>query len=437
MTENTSHKRTDNYVLQIKRSVFYKLGAILASFLAVPIMLQYLGIERYGVWSTLLTILSWIVFFDLGIGNGLRNGVATALAENKLDDAANISASGYTIIGVISAILWIITFVSIKYVNWQVVFNSSAIPEMELRLAVQIAAFFVVLNLWVGLVSALIGSVQKTAVIALQQMLVTIFVLLLVLLLIRIVQPALTYMAFGYGFAVFIVNITLSVWFFRVYPFLRPRLYINKKASIPLLSLGLRFLVLQITVLVIFTTDKILITHLLGPEHVAKYDVVYKLFSVVTVAYGIISAPLWSAYTDAFSRNDMAWIKSMLAKQLYIFAGGALVVVCLGLLTRPVLVLWLGDDLGVTGILIVSMAALTLITVWNNIFAIFVNGIGKLKVQVITAVIGAVINIPLSIFFVSYVGLGVSGVVMATCASLLIGSVIIPIQVKRLITKYT
>ena len=434
MTENTSQKRTDNYVLQIKRSTFYTFGAILTSFLAVPIMLQYLGIERYGVWSTLLTILSWIVFFDLGIGNGLRNGVATALAENKLDDAANISASGYTIIGVISAILWIITFVSIKYVNWQVVFNSSAIPEMELRQAVQIAAFFVILNLWVGLVSALVGSVQKTAVIALQKMLVTIFILLFVLLLIRIAQPALTYMAFGYGFTVFLVNIAISVWFFRVYPFLRPRLYINKKASITLLSLGLRFLVLQITVLVIFTTDKILITQLLGPEHVAKYDVVYKLFSVVTLAYGIISVPLWSAYTDAYLRKDMVWIKSMLSKQLYIFAGAALVVVCLGLLARPVLVLWLGDDLGVSGILIVSMAAFSLITVWNNVFAIFINGIGKINVQVITAVIGAVINIPLSIFFVSYVNLGVSGVVMATCVSLLVGSVVIPIQVTRVLT---
>ena len=94
----------------------------------------------------------------------------------------------------------------------------------------------------------------------------------------------------------------------------------------------------------------------------------------------------------------------------------------------------LGSDLGAAKLLIMSVAILSIITVWNNIFAIFVNGIGKINVQIFTAVTGAVLNIPLSIFFVSYVGLGVSGVVFATCVSLLIGSVFIPIHVKQILS---
>lgn len=433
MIENISHKRTRNYLQQIKGSVFYKLGAIFASFLAIPIMLQYLGIERYGVWSTLLTVSSWILLFDLGIGNGLRNGVADALAKNRSDHASKLSAAGYTLIGIVSFLLWIMTHVAATYVSWQTVFNVSSIYEEELISTVQISAFFVALNLWLGLISALLSAVQKVAMIGLQQLLANVFALLFIIILEKMGNPSLFYLAVSYGLSVFFANIVISVWFFHNYKYLTPKPYISKKSCAPLLSLGLRFFILQISVLVIFTTDKILITQLLGPEYVTEYDVVSKIFSVIAIAYGIISAPLWSAYTDAFSRNDIEWIRSMLSKQLYIFAGAVLAVIGLGLLMRPLLVLWLGSDLGAAGLLIVSVAILSIISVWNNIFAIFVNGIGKINVQIFTAVIGAVLNIPLSIFFVSYVGLSVSGVVFATCVSLLIGSVFIPIQVKQIL----
>ena len=70
-------------------------------------------------------------------------------------------------------------------------------------------------------------------------------------------------------------------------------------------SLGFQFFIIQIAVIVIFTTDKILITQLFGPEYVASYDVVFKLFSIITIAHGILMAPLWSAYSDAYHRNDI------------------------------------------------------------------------------------------------------------------------------------
>ena len=72
-------------------------------------------------------------------------------------------------------------------------------------------------------------------------------------------------------------------------------------------------------IFVIFTTDKILITQLFGPQHVASYDVVFKLFSVITIVHGILMAPLWSAYSDAYHRNDMEWIKKTIKNQLKIY----------------------------------------------------------------------------------------------------------------------
>ena len=150
MIVNASKERTRNYLHQVKGAVVYKALAMLASFLAIPMMIRYLGQEQFGVWSTLLTVMSWIVFFDLGVGNGLRNKVAEALAKNDKAEAANYIASGYSLIGLIALGVWALVTATSFFMPWQVVFNTQAIPEASLRLTVQVAVFFVVLNLVYG-----------------------------------------------------------------------------------------------------------------------------------------------------------------------------------------------------------------------------------------------------------------------------------------------
>ena len=108
MTQAVSQDRTNNYVRQVKGSVLFKGLAVAATFLAVPLMIRYLGQEQYGIWSTLLSIMSWVVFFDLGIGNGLRNKLAESLAKHQVSEAAGYIASGYTWIGAISVLLFVL-----------------------------------------------------------------------------------------------------------------------------------------------------------------------------------------------------------------------------------------------------------------------------------------------------------------------------------------
>lgn len=87
MSNNISRKRTENYIGQLKASLIYKALAIIASFLAVPLMIGHLGREQFSIWSTILSVMSWIVFFDLGLGNGLRNQITIAVAKNDYSEA--------------------------------------------------------------------------------------------------------------------------------------------------------------------------------------------------------------------------------------------------------------------------------------------------------------------------------------------------------------
>ena len=72
---DTSEKNINK---NIALGLVYKPLSMLLSYLYIPVALAYLGDEKYGVWATVLSVLSWISLFDIGIGNGLRN----KLAEN-------------------------------------------------------------------------------------------------------------------------------------------------------------------------------------------------------------------------------------------------------------------------------------------------------------------------------------------------------------------
>lgn len=433
MTEAISLERTRNYARQITGAAIYKAVAMAASFLVIPLMIRYLGQEQFGIWSTLLTIMSWIVFFDLGVGNGLRNKVAEALAKNDKVEAANYIASGYSLIGFTALMLWVAATAASFFVPWQIVFNTQALTEATLRLTVQIATFFVVLNFWIGLINALLGAMQKTSLTALGQLISNGLALMFVFVLTKTTDASMNNLAIAYGASLVVANALLSLWFYRHHPELRPKLSLNKRHVHPLLSVGVQFFTIQLAVLVIFTTDKILITQLFGPQFVAQYEVVFKLFSVITFAHTLISAPLWSAYTDAYHRKDIVWIKYMLRKQMVIYCGVVFAVVFMGLAARPIIAVWVGHELDVALPLVMTIGLFVLVSVWNNVYATFVNGIGKIKAQLYTAVIAMLLNIPLALLFTKHFGFGLSGVVLATCASLLIAAVVLPIQVHRII----
>jgi O-antigen/teichoic acid export membrane protein len=433
MNEAISKERTQNYIRQIKGAIAYKAVGMGASFLAIPLMIHYLGQEQFGVWATLLSVMSWILFFDLGIGNGLRNKVAEALAKNEKAEAANYIASGYSLIGLIAFALWV-TVTSLSFIiPWQTVFNTEVIPEATLRLTVQTATFFIVLNFWIGLVGALLGAVQKTSLAALGQLISNVLSLLLVFILAKSTDASIIYLAVVYGGSLIAANTLLSLWFYQHYPELRPRPYLDKQHVNPLLSIGLQFFTIQLAVLVIFTTDKILITQIFGPQYVTQYEVVFKLFSVITFMHSLISAPLWSAYTDAYHRSDYAWIKRMLHKQMIIFGITLLIIGTMVMIAKPIIALWIGKELQVSLSLVIAMGLFVMVSTWNNVYAMLVNGIGKIKPQLYTAIIAMLLNIPLALVFTKYFGLGLSGVVLATCMSLLFAAVVLPIQVHLII----
>ena len=97
--------------------------------------------------------------------------------------------------------------------------------------------------------------------------------------------------------------------------------------------------------------------------------------------------------------------------------------------------IWVGNKIKIPFTLTLMMGIFAIISTWNNIFAYFINGAGKIKLQMLYAIIGMIINIPISIYFAKNLNMGSAGVTLGTCCSLLLGFVLAPIQCLKIINK--
>jgi O-antigen/teichoic acid export membrane protein len=183
-----------------------------------------------------------------------------------------------------------------------------------------------------------------------------------------------------------------------------------------LFNLGLMFVVLQLVGLLITQTDNLVIVRMLGPKSVAVYGTLWRLFSYVGVLQMWILTPLWPAYGEAFSRGDVNWIRRTLKYSLFgVLALTLLVSFVLISFTQGIIRLWVGPDLVPRFGLIVGVAVMWIVWGWTQPFVVFLNGISRLRGQMLYGLGTGLLSLALKIVFVPRWGL--EGVIGATLLS--------------------
>jgi Na+-driven multidrug efflux pump len=84
--------------------------------------------------------------------------------------------------------------------------------------------------------------------------------------------------------------------------------------------------------------------------------------------------------------------------------------------------LWLGDTVKVPFTLSLVITVYFILTTWNSIYVLFINGVGKIRLQLFAAIVESIIFIPLALLFSKTFNLGIAGIVMASCLPLFVGA---------------
>jgi len=423
-----------NILKNIGLSFIYKPIGILISLALIPLTVKYLGNTLYGLWATILSIVSWMNYFDIGIGNGLRNHLAREITLENFKESRSYISTAYIVVSLISGILFVVLSILFYFLDWNSLFNTKVLEKEELLLVMGVTLLFLSLNFILKIITTIYYSLQKPSMIGLMQIFNQLLNLIGIYLLTKSsIANKLLMVTVTYGLSTLLVNITFSTIFFIKNIELSPKwnyFELNKVKS--LTGLGVKFFIIQIAALIIFTTDNLIITKLFGPEEVTPYSVTFKVFSIGIMIHGIIITPLWSAFTKAYTEKDFKWIKVAVKKlnllQLLIVLGSG----TLTLVFPYIIKIWIGN-MDIPRIIIIMFAFYVVLSTYCNIYAYFFNGIGEVDFQLKIAIIQGVLNIPLSIFLAKVLELGVTGVILATNLTLLLAALSYPFKFRKLI----
>ena len=424
----------DNMTRTMLLSGLCKPISMLISFIYVPIVLNYLEVEKYGIWATILTIVSWISYFDIGIGNGLRNKLTESINRGDGKEKQLVS-SAYAFITVIMIVITLLFSMCVFSVNWKRIFGVSNIDE-NLGLVVLISFVFVALNFVLSICKNVLYALQKSVYVSEMELVTQMVNLFGVLIVTRLFKSSLFVMAIVYGLSMTIVNLASSILVYANNKNLCPSLRsINVYVGKGLTNLGVQFFIIQICALVLFTTDSLIISYLYGAADVTPYNTVNKFFNVIIGVYTAMIAPIWSAVGKEKANKNYSRIKEIEHKVCVLMTPFVFATVVLAVIFKPLTGLWLGRDLDYTTELIIFGALYCLLSLWCNTYASIANGLELMKISIIVAVIQAAVNIPLSLFLAENMGMKSAGVLAGTVLSMAISAIIQPLAVKKELAK--
>jgi O-antigen/teichoic acid export membrane protein len=383
----------------------------------------------------MISIISWFGFMDVGLGHGLRNKFAVAKANGDHEKAKKYVSTTYAILFIIVGIFFLCFVVVNGFNPWTTILNVDENFNQELSQLALIVFSFFSLKFVAKLVTTIIVADQKPAVRDVVNLVSKIIILITIFLLTRTTTSSLIYVGLAYTGLPVLVLVLASFYFYNTtYRKYSPSIKsIDFSYAKDLIGLGWKFFVIQISVTILFTTDNIIISQLFGPAEVTPYQIANKYYGIVLMFFAILISPMWSAYTEAFEKDDFDWIKNVIRKQEKTWLLIILIVIGMTIIAEPVYKFWVGEEVRISLFLSACWGLFVILQTYNIIYTYFLNGVGMVKLQMITATISIFINIPLSIFFARTIGLGLPGVILATCVSIFIYSITRKIQVTKII----
>lgn len=432
-TDSRSKKMYKNTVAMIGiRGV-----SMILTLISAPIMLHHVDRADYGVLLTLTSIVGWVGYMDVGLGNGLRNKLPEFLAKGDFHSAKKIVSSCYVTLAIYVALIIVIFLMVSPFVDWLGVLNSPTSDAGEIRGLTNVVFIAFCIQFLFGLINSILFAYQMPAF----QSLFTFvgqFIALIALVIQVYVFDVTSVLQIGAVNSMIppLVLFLGSIGLFRTkLKEIAPSFKLFEFKSVgSILSLGLKFFVLQMITIVLFQANSIIIARVVSPEAVVEYNLAFKYVSLLTMIFTIVITPVWSATTDAYVRKDFAWINKTISLSRKVCIASIFIGVLMVLASKFVYGMWLGRgsidiNYSTTGLILLYISFEMLYKVYGTI----INGTGKVFAQIILTGVIAIIYIPLAIFLGNLCGL--SGVLIANTIVFALNYVWSKLQCNKLINQ--
>ncbi len=277
----------------------------------VPLLLGYLGKERFGLWSTITTVVAWVALFDLGVANGLVNLISRAHGRDERDQAGRYVSTALALLLAIAAVLSLAVAAATRLVPWSdVLAVRGAVDDATVRWSVAAALGTLVIGMPLSTVPQIYAGYQKAYVTNAFTLAGTIagFGALLLALKGGAGMPALV-VAFGVGGL--LASAAGLVHAFVSMPWLRPRASaLSRDAVRGLMSRSLPLFLFQIGALAVNEVQVVVLAHRCDLGTVAEYSTLMRLYLLAMGLIQVSTASFLPSFREAHERRDHAWMRT-------------------------------------------------------------------------------------------------------------------------------
>lgn len=418
-------------------SAFYKGVSGLSLFVSIPILIHYLGDTNYGVWVLAFTLFQWVLLMDFGLASVLKTKIPELQHSGNINLINAYIKSTYKSCFVIAGCIFLFFVLFFFTFNVQSILNISFESSFVTQLFL-LNIFFFCVNFILNTHKSLFVGVHKGKF-AEQSIAVNQIVFLLCLVIpIRFFstisdESKLYLITIINGLVCLIVNLIYTIYFFKsekLNPFTKektPRDYLKG-----IYSLGLKYMVIQIGSLFLFSSDNYILSYFMSPKEVVPYEIVSKYFQFPLMILTAGMAPLWSMFAKGYLEKNQTWLLMIFKRFNYFY-----ILILVGMLlcvfiASPIMKIWISKEFTVSIFLLFSVSIMISLRIFTTFYGYFFNGIGNLRSYLVLLCASVLLKLPLSYLFIK-LNFGISSVVLASGSCLLVWSIVQPIEAYKIV----
>lgn len=417
----------------IAGSLIIKGFSILIQLILVPLTLKYLDSNLYGIWLTLSSILSWLVFFDIGFTLGLKNKLTEALAIKDYTLGKRLVSTTYAIMIAIFVPLCILLECIVPYINWSSLLNIANTYNSQITQVMQVLVICICLQMILNIIVTVLTAFQRVAISGLFPVIGNLLSVIIIYILTKSTKPSIVILALAVSFLPAFVLLVSSIYMYKNH--LKSISPSFKSIDLSLIkyifNLGAKFFIIQIQMLIVYQTTNILISNISNPTDVTAYNIAYKYISSALMIFTLILNPLWPAFTDAYTKKDFSWMSMIYKKMIYIYIFIAIIIILMIAVSPLVYDFWINSSSLIPFSMTLMVGIYILISSWNSLQIILINGVGKIQLQSYVTLIGLFLHIPISLLLGKY--MQSLGVITSMILINIVYGIFFTIQINRII----
>lgn len=377
-------------------------------FISVPLTIDYLGEERFGIWMTVASIAGMLSFLDFGVGNGMVSQVAKHKVNEGGVHLKNTITRGLIILvsiglavgSILYALNALFPFASIVKLE-----TAQAKQDTELLMHLFIGLFAVSIPL--NGVFKILNGLQRSWLVNIIKAAGSLFSIVAVIVLAKNeAEPGFLLLA-TYGVQV-LIPLVLIPYFVKqdlLGAISASRWQDARDQYLQLFQFGGLFLALQIGIMCGWGADALIISSLSSVAAVAQFAVAQRLFQFVGIPLMIMNTPLWGAYADAHAHGDTDFIHKTLKTSLIATIALSITLSLIVYFSTPIILdIWIQEKIEISPNLLIGFAVWKVLESVGHAISMALNGMHVVKLQVVAVSLLCLMVLPLKFHYTPQFG---------------------------------